>query len=480
MHKLLYLLPLCLLLASCQEDFLTDAAQPQDRFGGNDFYDTPDKVQSGVNAIYVELYELYERPNLFFAYVNTSDNGAVTNAETDVTNTFGKRLVDGDVAMAAGNVWQVSYRIISKSNIIEEAIELGFPDYESDRALSRSLGEARFMRGFAYTVLVTLFGDVPLVLSQPRTVDESAALTRTPAGSVWEQAVIPDLEFAAENCWTKSELIAEGLLGSAPRAAAQLALAEAYLFNDRPADAEAVLEEIVASGEYTLLPNFDELWGGNDNNAESIFEIQFDFGETGRANDYTRLLPFELQGIGGFQFTTSTSVPTDDLVAAMQGDTRYAATSDTGLVVDDTLFIAANHWRKYTDFSIGDGEIQNDWNIYLMRYADVLHLLAEAEIQQDKVAEGMAHVNETRVRAGMPPFSTSVSQDEALALYLTERRLEFAGEAKRWRDLLRTEKAVETIEAFLNTPIPRFQLLWPIPFSEIEANPEGITQNPGY
>ncbi|MEM8965349.1 MAG: RagB/SusD family nutrient uptake outer membrane protein [Bacteroidota bacterium] len=483
MKTLLYIVftfSLAVVFWGCQDDFLTDAAQPLDRFGGNDFYDSPDKIQSGVNAIYFELYDLYARPNLLFAYVNISDNGAQDNTETDVTNTFGKRLVDGDVANASNNIWQISYKIISKSNIIEDAIETGFPDFQGDPALSRSMGEARFMRAYAYLTLVTIFGDVPLLLDQPVTIEEASALTRNPVSSVWEQAIIPDLEYAAENCWVKSQLVTEGLLGSAPQAAAKLALAEAYLFNDRPGEAEAVLEEVVASGEYSLLPDFSALWGGNDNNAESIFEIQFNFGETGRANDYTRLLPFELQGIGGFQFTTQISVPTDDLVNAMEGDTRFLATLDTGLYDIDSIFVEANHWRKYTDFSIGAGAIENDWNINLMRYADVLHLLAEAEIRQDKVAEGMAHVNETRARASMPLFSASVSQSEALDLYLEERRLEFAGEMKRWRDLLRTEKTVEVIEEFLGTSIPESQLLWPIPEGEIEANPDGIFQNPGY
>ena len=91
------------------------------------------------------------------------------------------------------------------------------------------------------------------------------------------------------------------------------------------------------------------------------------------------------------------------------------------------------------------------------------------------------------MRANMQLYDPSgVSQSDALKMYLHERRMEFAGEAKRWRDLLRTNTVDEYINNYLENwhgaiePIDDFQKLYPIPQGEIDANPGGIQQNEGY
>ena len=65
-------------------------------------------------------------------------------------------------------------------------------------------------------------------------------------------------------------------------------------------------------------------------------------------------------------------------------------------------------------------------------------------------------------------------------LYLHERRMEFAGEYRRFSDLKRTGKALEVMGDYLGRTIEEYRLVFPIPEGEIALNPDGMIQNPGY
>jgi len=466
---------LSLLLASCSDDFLIDAAKPLDKAGGEGFYNSPGRVRSGLTGVYQELYSVYSRDNYEF-YVNHSDNGQF---QPELTNRISE--FDKTVDNSAPGVWNDNFKMVSKSNVMIEAIEENLPDFESDETLAAYMGEAKFLRALAYFNLVVMYGDVPLLTTQLSDRDEILATKRTPKKTVFEELIIPDLEFAATHCYLKSELDEIGRLGAAPKGVAKLLLAEAYLFQDRHAEAEQVLEEVIASGEYALMSSHGDIWG-NDNNKEVMFAIQYNFDATGETYDWTRLIPFTLQPPAQtIANPTSISVPTDDLVNSMIGDTRFQSTLDSGAISEfDSSYIDTNYWTKFIDSTQTTNIENSSWDKILFRYPDVLHLAAEAEIMQNKIGEAFTHLNETRVRAGMPPYDPAgLTQDQALDMYLQERRIEMAGEMKRWRDLIRTDKAKEVISAYLGTEVDEEQFVFPIPLNEIQANP-GLEQNPGY
>jgi len=477
-----------LIFTSC-DDFLLDAAEPLETPGGDDFYDTEIKVKNGVVGIYEALYNIYSHEvtndGIFAVYINRSDNGIRQPGGGTDRNEF-STLANN----APGKFWNDNYEIVSRANLIISSIELGFPDYQEDEDLARFMGEARFMRAFAYFHLIVTFGNVPMITEQPLSLESARDVTRNGVDQILDEVIITDLEYASENCFTRSQIEELNQIGHVPQAAAKVLLAEAYLTRGTMLSrAEQLAEEVISSPDYTLMANFADIYGaGADNNAESLFEIQYDFPLTGRSTEYTRLLPFVHQSV--LNLTTSVTVPTQDLIDTMKnsGDTRFSVTLDTGLYsdpVDPNNFVYGQFWNKYMDrenhFNVPNVNLVDDWNIQLFRLADAYHMAAEAEIQQGKVSEAFDHLNVLRDRANMPLYDpTGVSQDEALDMYLHERRMEFAGEFKRWRDLKRTGKAVEVIEEYLDLDIQETQLVFPIPISEIEANPEGLTQNPGY
>ncbi|MGH7471985.1 MAG: RagB/SusD family nutrient uptake outer membrane protein, partial [Longimicrobiales bacterium] len=114
-------------------------------------------------------------------------------------------------------------------------------------------------------------------------------------------------------------------------------------------------------------------------------------------------------------------------------------------------------------------------NIPVLRLAEQYLIRAEANARLNTAAATVqADINVVRNRAGLANLATTVTTQSALLdAILQERRVEFAFEGFRFMDLRRHGKA----QALLG--IAAEKLLWPLPQSERDVNPN-LTQNPGY
>ena len=134
--------------------------------------------------------------------------------------------------------WKADYQGIAKANIVLERI----PDIEMNEQLkSRLLAEAKFIRAWFYYNLVTIFGDVPLVLTNV-SPNEATGLTRTPKAQVWAQ-IEQDLTEAAAVLPYRSQ-IALADLGRATKGAANALLCKAYLWQEKWTQAQAALRQL--------------------------------------------------------------------------------------------------------------------------------------------------------------------------------------------------------------------------------------------
>ena len=122
-------------------------------------------------------------------------------------------------------------------------------------------------------------------------------------------------------------------------------------------------------------------------------------------------------------------------------------------------------------------------NIKILRYADVLLVLAEAYYRLNDETNALLYLN-LLAQKREPAFTGYTSTGAALLEdIITERRKELAFEGDRFPDLQRLNRtinrgpqypaAVQTIEA--DNP----KRIQPIPQSERDANP-AISQNDGY
>ena len=144
-----------------------------------------------------------------------------------------------------------------------------------------------------------------------------------------------------------------------------------------------------------------------------------------------------------------------------------------------------------------DGAINNradtPINFPLIRYADVLLMLAECDNELGKLDEAVKLINQVRARVGMPGLNSgpewlkATSKDEVFKRIKHERAVEFAGEGlsfddyKRWGLLQTLSRPIKafTGETLYNRIVRDRDYLWPIPQTEIDQN-NSLEQNPGW
>ncbi|SHE53998.1 Starch-binding associating with outer membrane [Mariniphaga anaerophila] len=485
--------------SSCNDDFLEKL--PTDAIATDAFFKTQSDFEQGVTAIYSSLRDVYgdawivgemRSDNTHFVF-DPSDRGA-ENYERYAD------FIDISTDGATRNKYKSNYQVINRANQVLYRIE----DVEFDSSVKNSLiGQALFLRAFAYFDLVKNYGGVPMFLAPVQTYVD-AFLTRASAEEVYSR-IISDTQEAINLLPAKSN----ENMGRVSKGAAQTLLGDVYMNLKRYADAETVLKQI--SG-YQLLNNYADVFSiTNKNNAESIFEIQYKQGASeGFSNSffYTFLPRIKntavITGVdgqpnGGWKGNAATP----DLINCFEeNDPRlevnigYVSTTELYFPFSyevDSLPYCNKYNAPHTTFK----DVGTNWPVY--RYAEVLLFLAEISNELNKPAEALQYLNQVRTRVGLSNV-TETEQGALREIIAKERRTELAFENKRWDDLVRTGKAIETMNAYgqrikdnpgvyyypegvapLETAynVTEHRLLLPIPQSEIDINSE-LVQNPGY
>lgn len=393
-----------------------------------------------------------------------------------------------DYAIDASNAnvsrdWAYLYSTIGKANtVINNVNAVTDPELTADRK-KQMISEASFIRAFMYFELVRLWGDVPLQLTEVKSVsaenlEEVYPLlfpSRKPAAEVYQQ-IIADLETALPNVKVSASnktIITKGAVNTL--------LAKVYATIE-PHDWNKVLQYCndVIAGPYSLLPEYDQLWDNSqENSAESIFEINYE-GTSSSGNWGVNMF----KGIDWKKF----NIPSNDLVAAFDNEGDLVRKNSSITFMDVTGHWQDNHWPQdnypfINKYRATDQPSPQNYIFY--RLADVILLKAEALNELGDLAGAAALVNQIRSRVDLP--NTTASTQEAMRLAIEkERRLELAFEGVRWYDLKRTGRAITVINAVSNFgpvsmsyDLTENRLFWPIPQSELDKNSK-LTQNPGY
>lgn len=375
--------------------------------------------------------------------------------------------------------WNSLYKGIARANLLLEKIE-GIP-FTAPELKAQYIGEARFLRALFYFDLVRFFGDVPLLLSVIKSTSEAFALSRTSQAEVYN-AIIGDLQYGIQNLPIS---YSASSVGRATQGAAKALLAKVYLSNKSAQLAIPLLQDLTkAPYTYKLMPTFAAAFD-NDNTAESIFEIQYTSTVAGEGNVYpTYFLTTDgssgrtIFGTGFVGNGQGNCIPTQDIYNAFEpNDTRRSYTITTYF----SNVEGANLYIVYKYRGIATSANNSEDNIYILRYADVLLMLAEAlnETNNGPTSDAYDAVDAIRKRASLPVLTRNMDYNSFKLALLQERRVEFAFENQRWFDLKRLNKAVEILSA-KGIPFKEFNYLYPIPKKEVDINPSKITQNPGY
>ena len=460
-----------LLLAGCKKEFLEKS--PPDALTEVGFYNSAERAQLGVNAIYVSLQSAWS--------INLYRINDVPSGEVLLSNTVPLEYNNFTYFPALNQIhdtWRGLYEGVYRSNLAIANI----PGINMAEALkSQYVGEAKFLRALFYFDLVNIFGAVPLV-TQPLPDTDASLIARTPVADVYK-VIIADL-LAAEAGLPVSHSGAN--LGRVTKGAAQALLGKVYLYNKDYANAEKYFLLVINSGKYGLMDNFQEVWHRSfENNKESIFEVQFaDIGGSGSNGRNGSYLP-AVNGATGSGLATKRAFdafdPTDPrrAMSIFRPGDSFAPNVSTALSTFSAVWSATGYAVKKGMWPIMYVN-SNGINYPIIRYADVLLMYAEAANELNKLTEARAAVNQIRARPSVNmPAITAANTGTKAAMFNAinkERQVELMFEFIRFNDLRRWGLALQELG-----PIgyQAKHALFPIPQLELDINPK-LTQNQGW
>jgi hypothetical protein len=345
-------------------------------------------------------------------------------------------------------MWTDLYDGINRTNLLIQKVP-DIQDLDATEA-NQLLGQAYGLRALFYFDLVRAWGDVPLVLTPAANLDEAAQVSRDPASAVYTQ-IEADLSQART---LLSGVSNDDRTFITPGGVTALE-ARVALFQGNWATAATKAEQLVNSGEYALVTDLRRAFTADgDATEEDIFRVAFTPVEWNNQGYYYLY-------DGRFEIGATQAIY--DLFEAgdLRFDLNFSEVRPDGIQV--------------TKFPTPIGAE----DIHVIRYADVLLILAEALAEQGgDLSTAVGYMNQVRTRAGLTgyDFGTDlVTKQEVLDAIFLERRLELAFEGEYWFDLVRTGRAA----AALGPNFEAYKALWPIPQGEMDTAPL-LVQNPGY
>ncbi|MEO8404204.1 MAG: RagB/SusD family nutrient uptake outer membrane protein [Chitinophagaceae bacterium] len=522
------------LFSSCKKTFLDE--KPYSAYAPETLTDS-----LGFEA---SITGLYNHLSTFFSYSDPQGWPSVWHAGTDIafvppTQKQGIEVPYYDYTQliatdgAASYTWSWSYKMINNTNIIIKSIENPGLGGMTQKNKDNTDGEARFFRAYAYNMLATLFGRVPLI-TEPLTAPKTD-FTRSSLDSVNNQ-IVQDLIFAGTNLPDIDNVKSNSkgkMYSRANKAMAQQLLAEVYLRMNKPDLAEQQCNAIITSNKFSLItarygvkasqpgdPFSDMFWYGNQRrnqgNREGIWVMEQENPSivTGGITNN----PQQRRNWGAAYYAVTGMAICDSLGGRGIGRMRLTDWVVYGLyetndmrnsrfnlrrkfyyndpaspnfgqqvpyVGADTVFKICPHttkWYQYDPNDVFGFAMIKDF--ILMRLGETYLLLAEAQLKQNKLPEAAASLNVIRARANATPVAAA---DVTMDYILDERVRELLAEENRRMTLIRTGTLVtrtllhntQTINPVIG--LTNKNLLMPIPKSEIDLNKDAVLeQNTGY
>lgn len=422
------------------------------------------------------------------------------------------------------------------------------------------LGEALLLRGHFHFEAKKIWRNIPYI-------DETVSDFRVPNDrDIWPD-IENDLKAAVERLpWSQTEI------GRVSKGAALALLGKAYLFQQKYPEAKAALDLVIQSGQYQLTPNYHENFNpATRHNTEAVFVVQqaVNEGTEGENGNIGEVLNFPMAGPGkccGFHqpsqnlvnaFRTNSDglpfldtyndvdVKNDDGLASTDAFEPESAALDPrldwtvgrrGIPYLDWGVHPGKAWirsqsfagpyspKKNAYYRNQEGTLTNSsgWTkgftantIKLVRYADVLLMAAECEVELGNLEQARTYINVVRRRAANPVGWVTDSSGAPAARYVVqpypqpfpdpifarkavrhERRIELGMEGHRFFDLVRWGIAAAEKQRYFQTEQNKRPFLrtaqfvqgkdeyWPIPQKAIEYSwKDGaptLKQNPGY
>ncbi len=475
-QNIFYLLFIVVSFVSCKKEFL-------DRPSLNNptldvYYNTEAEVRGATGYLYNQLW--YDYLDKAFHSIGEALGGNMLtetgpNYGAGVYNNFTVLPTDPLVA----STWLSLYKVAGQATVLAKSFEEKKSQVTDVAYLDKGIAEARFIRAAAYFTLARIFGDIPIV-------EDPVALAGSGEYNIPRYFQADVIKFAIEDWKFAEENLDENPFqpGRVTKYSAKGMMAKAYLYLKDYENAKIKAKEVMDSGKYDLFPDYEQMFTSSaaNNNVESLFALQWlaDGGYSIANGIQVYAAPSTLLG-PGYRTGYSSIIPTLDLLNSYDADDQrrewsnmehgftrtdwkninfpngfFYDTTHSGAATDDAFKIkngSRAHSLKYIVGTGSNGEKLSDngsssINTYILRYADVLLIYAEAVLgnaASTTDASALAAFNKVHNRGGN--FNNIPVTKLTKDMILKERRAEFAYEGDYWFDVQRQglEKAREII-----------------------------------
>lgn len=505
------------LILSCNKDYLNRF--PESDPNSATYYTTADQLTLAINAAYNNLS--YQQDGFPYQMQLEGTSDIIWQRPATDAQTIGLGQHTSNTAMIK-TIWTQSYIGIGRCNALLDNMNKAKPVTPAAQ-YSRIEGEAKFLRAYYYGTLISLYGDVPLVVKSMPT--EESYLARTPKAEVLN-AIFNDLDSAA----AKLPLSYTGTdIGRATKTSALAFKSRIALYNAKWDVAAAASKAVIDLGYHALYPNYRNLFMYvGENSKESIFA--FDYKLTIRTNaapqnnqarnssGYSGLIPTRALA-DSYECTDGLTIDKSTLYSTVDpfknrdprmrqtllgdGDTWFGA---GGITFNMTFHPDSTTCSRYTPTfaKIPNLEVTNAFSSYsgfimkkyldpqdmavpnqselafmLIRYAEVLLNYAEAKIELNQIdASVLDAINLVRARGygvaatqtTLYPAIKTTNQTELRAIVRRERKIELAGEGLRVFDIRRWNIAEKVMNGILFGKAMNKAIYYSLPKPALDEN----------
>lgn len=470
---------------SC-EDFLDK--QPTDQLSPATFWKTEQDATMALAGVYKSMQIEVIAGNGWGGGIGhwdgLSDNAYCQYPWEDQFTNIGKGELNSTLGGVLTSVYYNCYRGITACNNFLENVEN--IEGANQELMTQYKAEVRFIRAFHYYWLTQCFGDVVLV--DKVLPLEEMNMPRSAKASVLD-FMYDDLDFAISN------LSDDAFSGHIVQASAQALKARIKLFNGEFADAAGLAKQIIDDGIYFLAEDYTANFledSGQDACPEIIFSIKYLGPDNQNQCDlvygwWQSALPMQEyvdshedgdKRLGWNVVQVGDEWP---MGKALTGDPYF---NDGRTVTNNGLIKWVNPSSDATNWTSRGNDCVH------IRFAEVLLVYAEAQLEATGTVDQSVYdaVNLVRNRAGLEDLPDGLSVEEMRQKIRHERRVELAFEAQRYFDLKRWNTAKDVIPTLYDPPNQTSTkriwkdhfMLWPIPQSEVDKDPENMNQNTGY
>jgi hypothetical protein len=462
MRKLIkFIIIIAILSTSCKKGFLEE--NPKGSMTPESFYKTGSDLELASIALYNNLNAAFNQSDGFAPLWGGDDVTVVRSGNKETWSDY-DTFQPVSSNQGATYFWNSLYTTIKSCNALLANYE-GATDATLEQR-NQAAGQAFFIRALSYFFLTRIWGPLPLVTN----TDVDFKIDLSDPELVYE-LIVSDLQNAEEllpNQWDGARRqngidiaptpgSAKSLLASVYLTMAGWPLKQTQYYALSAAKAKEVIDNRTTWG-YELTPNFADLWKESGNfNHETVFGCYYNAdvpNAWGNNSGNARPQSFQAEEEGGWgdgygEINFYNKFPSGPRKDATYQSTYYINNDPNDVVGWENTMNKHPYIQKYRFDEYYDPLTHYNANwidgrtVYIMRYAEVLLIYAEAESMSSS-PDGTAYdaINQVKLRAGVNNLTTGLSQDAFKDSVIVERGWEFAGVepgGARWFDLIRTE-----------------------------------------